>query len=278
MNWFILALLAGTASNFFNIFNRSSLKERGDSTVYAWWFEAIRFLVFFILFLPQMTFPQKFEDYVWLLLLGVNEAASVYFFMRSHQLTELSLSTFVVKLQLIWTPLLAFLFIGERLSLSDYGAIGIILVGIFIAVYSKRMKNDKGIIITFISSILIALNAVLTKQVTGISNTPFIMMSMSLPAIIVLPFLMKNSYKRIVSIPKKTFIQCLSGAMSNIVAMFLAVSAIRLGSTSKVSAVYQGMMVIALFYSIVILKERKQMWQKIIGACVTIFGLFILSQ
>jgi transporter family protein len=278
MNWFILALLAGTASNFFNILNRSSLKEKGDSTVYAWWFEVLRFLVFLLIFLPQMVFPHNLEDYFWLLLLGVNEAASVYFFMRSHQLTDLSLSTFVIKLQLIWTPLLAYLFIGERLSFADYGAIGIILIGIFIAIYSKKMKNNKGIIITFISSILIALNAVFTKKVTGLSSTPFIMMSMSLPAIILLPFLMKNSYKRIISVSRKTFLQCVSGTMSNIVAMFLAVSAIRLGSTSKVSAVYQGMMVIALIYSIVFLKERKQLWQKIIGAGVTIGGLYILSR
>lgn len=66
--------------------------------------------------------------------------------------------------------------------------------------------------------------------------------------------------------------------MSNVVAMFLAVSAIRMGETSKVSAVYQGMMVIALLYGVIVLKERKQIWQKIIGAAITIFGLFILAQ
>lgn len=278
MNWFILAILAGAASNFFNIFNRSSLKEKGDSTVYAWWFEVIRFLVFFILFLPKQTLPRELETYIWLLLLGLNEAVSVYFFMRSHQLTDLSLSTFIIKIQLIWTPLLAFIFIGERLSLLDYGAIGVILLGIFIAIYSKKMKSDMGIITTFISSILIAMNAVLTKKVTGSTSTPFIMMSMSLPAIIILPFLMKNSYKRLVTISKKTFMICLSGTMSNVVAMFLAVSAIRMGETSKVSAVYQGMMVIALLYGVIVLKERKQIWQKIIGAAITIFGLFILAQ
>ncbi|MCX6732879.1 MAG: DMT family transporter [Candidatus Roizmanbacteria bacterium] len=278
MNWFILALLAGTASNFFNIFNRSSLKEKGDSTVYAWWFEVIRFIVFLIIFLPQQVFPQHVGDYFWLLLLGLNEAVSVYFFMRSHQLTDLSLSTFIVKLQLIWTPLLAFFFIGEHLSLLDYGAIGIILVGIFIAIYSKKMKNDKGVIITFISSLFIAFNAVFTKKVTGISSTPFIIMSMSLPSIIIFPLLMKSSYKRIVTISKKTFLQCLSGSISNIIAMFLAINAIRLGSTSKVSAVYQGMMIISLLYSIVILKERKQLWQKIVGAGVILLGLYILSR
>lgn len=278
MNWFILALLAGTASNFFNIFNRSSLKEKGDSTVYAWWFEVIRFVVFLIIFLPQHVLPHNPQDYFWLLVLGLNEAASVYFFMRSHQLTDLSLSTFVVKLQLIWTPLLAFLFIGERLSFLDYGAIGIILIGIFIAIYSKKMKNDKGVIITFISSLFIALNAVFTKQVTGTASTSFIIMCMSLPSLFILPLLMKNPYKRIVSVSKKTFIQCLSGAFSNIIAMFLAINAIRLGSTSKVSAVYQGMMIISLLYSIIVLKEKSQVWQKVIGTGVILFGLFILSQ
>ncbi|MCX6730247.1 MAG: DMT family transporter [Candidatus Roizmanbacteria bacterium] len=278
MNWFILALLAGTASNFFNIFNRSSLKEKGDSTVYAWWFEVIRFIVFRIIFLPQHILPQHVEDYFWLLLLGINEAVSVYFFMRSHQLTDLSLSTFIVKLQLIWTPLIAFVFIGERLSLLDYGAIGIILIGIFIAIYSKKMKSDKGIVITFISSLFIALNAVFTKKVTGISSTPFIIMMMSLPSIFILPLLMKNSYKRIVTISKKTFLQCLSGSISNIIAMFLAINAIRLGSTSKVSAVYQGMMVISLLYSVIVLKERRQLWQKVIGVVVILLGLYVLSQ
>ena len=278
MSWFILALLAGTASNVFNIFNRSSLKEKGDSTVYGWWFELMRFLIFFIVFLPQWTFPQKGESYMWLLVLGLNEAASIYFFMRSHQLTDLSLSTFVIKIQLIWTPLLAFIFIGERLSLLDYGAIGVILLGIFIAIYSKKMRSDKGMIVTFISSLLIAMNAVLTKKVTGTSNTPLIMMSMSLPAIVILPFLMKDSYKRLVTISKKTFMTCLSGTISNVVAMFLAVNAIRIGETSKVSAVYQGMMIIALLYGIFVLKERNQMWQKIIGACVVIGGLYLLAQ
>jgi drug/metabolite transporter (DMT)-like permease len=277
MSWFILALLAGLSSNFFNIFNRTSLKDKGDSTVYAWWFEVIRFIAFFVIFLFNPHLPKNPNAYFWLFLLGLNEAVSVYFFMRSHQLTELSLSTFVIKLQLIWTPLFAFIFIGERLSTLDYGAIGVILLGIFIAIYSPQMKKDKGVIITFISSLLIAGNAVLTKQVTAASSTPLIMMSMSLPAIILFPFIMKNVKNRIMGISKKTFLQCLSGATTNIIAMYLAVNAIRLGSTSKVSAVYQGMMVIALFYSIVVLKEKKQLWQKIIGAGVVILGLYFLA-
>jgi drug/metabolite transporter (DMT)-like permease len=197
--------------------------------------------------------------------------------MRSHKLAALSLSIFVIKLQLVWTPLLAFFLIEERLSPLDYGAIGIILVGIFIAVYRKGMKNDSGIIITLISSLFIALNAVLIKKVTDSFSTPLLMMGMSLPAIIILPFLMRGAKKRILSISKPTFLQNLFGSVLNVVAMYLVVSAIRLGSTSKVSAVYQGMMVISLFYSIIILKEQKQLWQKIVGAGIILIGLYLLS-
>lgn len=277
MNWFILALLAGAASNFFNIFNRSSLKEKGDSTVYAWWFELFRFLVFFIVFLTSPLIPPQPIAYIYLILLGLIEVSSVYFFMRSHRITELSLSTFVIKLQLIWTPLLAFIFINERLSLFDYCAIVIILLGIFIAVYTKGMKQDKGVTTTLISSLLISLLALFVKKAAEYTSTPLIIMSMSFPSILILPLLMKNAQNRIASIPRVSLRNNFFGAMSNVVAMYLSVSAVRIGSTSKVSAVYQGMMVIALFYSIVVLKEKKQLWQKIIGACVVVLGLSLLS-
>lgn len=277
MNWFILAIFAGVASNLFNISNRSSLKEKGDSTVYGWWFELLRFLIFTGIFLLNPIFPKEPIAYVWLFLFGLTEVASIYFFMRSHQLTDLSLSTFVIKLQLIWTPVLAFLFINERLTPSDYGGIGIILFGIFVAVYSKDMKKDKGLIITFISSLLISLLSVFMKKTTEYAITPFILMWMSFPSIFILPILMKNAKKRILGISKKHLMKNTVGVIANALSMFLLVSAVHLDSTSKVSAVFQGMMIIALAYSIIVLKEKKQLWQKIMGATIMISGLYLLA-
>lgn len=277
MNWFILAALAGTASNFFNIFNRSSLKDKGDSTVYAWWFELFRFIIFFSIFFIHPVSPTVPLAYLWLLLLGMVEVLSVYFFMRSHRLTDLSLSTFVIKLQLIWTPLFAYLFINEHLTSSDYRGIGIILLGIFVAIYSKNMKRDRGVTMTLISSLLISLLSIFMKKSTEYATTPLILMAMSLPSILILPFLMKQSRRRITSISKKNLTKNMLGVIANVISMYLSVSAVRLGPTSKVSAVYQGMMVIALVYSIVVLKERKQLWQKVMGSIIILLGLYLLS-
>jgi drug/metabolite transporter (DMT)-like permease len=276
MNWFLLALLAGTASNIFNIFNRSSLKERGDSTLYSWFFELVRFFIFFAYFLTSPAFPTHLSTYMWLAALGCNEAFSVYFFMKSHRHTKLSVSTFIIKLQLIWTPLLASLFIGERLSMRDYTGIAVVLLGIGVGIYNPKMKPDKGTIITLISSFFIALNAVFTKGAADGASTPFLMMCMSLPAALFFPFLMKQFRHRAIHMSRQFILNSISGIVFNIIAMTLAVSAIRLGSTSKVTAVYQAMMIIAIIYGVIFLKERENIPQKLAGSAITVLGLFLL--
>ncbi len=277
MDWFILALLAGTASNMFNVVNRSTLRERGDSTLYSWLFEVFRLAIFMCAFVVNPTLPKHLSTYGWLVALGINEAASVYFFMKSHKHTKLSLSTFLIKLQLIWTPLLAYVLINERLNSSDYLGIGIILLGIFIGVYSPRMKADKGIVITFISSVFISLNAVFTKAAAGDASTPFILLMMSLPSVLVFPFLMKSFAPRIRTMSGLFVKSVAASVVFNVVAMSLAVSAIRLGSTSKVTAVYQGMMIVSVLYGIIVLREKEHIAQKLIGTAITLFGLALLA-
>lgn len=277
MDWFLLALLAGTASNIFNVVNRSTLKDDGDSTLYSWLFETLRLIVFTFVFVMNASFPRHFSTYLWLIALGINEAISVYFFMKSHRHTKLSLSTFLIKLQLIWTPFLAYVLINERLNSSDYLGIGIILLGIFVGVYSSRMKADKGIVITFISSIFISLNAVFTKAAAGDASTSFILLMMSLPSVLVFPFLMKSFAPRIRNMNGLFVKSVTASVVFNVVAMSLAVNAIRLGSTSKVTAVYQGMMIVSVLYGIIVLKEKEHIIQKLIGTAITLFGLALLA-
>lgn len=42
MEWLLLSVFAGLASNGFNITNRTALKDKGDYISYAWWFEFVR--------------------------------------------------------------------------------------------------------------------------------------------------------------------------------------------------------------------------------------------
>jgi len=104
MNWFVLAALAGLASNGFNITNRTALKNQGDSTAYAWWFELVRtsFFLVILLFQPNPTFT--ISMIVPLLLVGLAELFSVYIFMKMHAYTNLSISSVISRLRVSGHP------------------------------------------------------------------------------------------------------------------------------------------------------------------------------
>ncbi len=277
MNWFELVVIAGVASNIFNIYNRSSLKDQGDSSVYAWWFEVFRLIIFGVIFLLSPVFPTNPTAYLWLLILGLVEVVSVYLYMRSHQLTELSLSTFVIKLQLIWTPIMAWIFLGEVLSIKSYGAILVILAGIYLAVSPQTRKKDKGVMITLLSSAVISVLALLMKKSAGLASTSLLMVMMSMPSVIILPILMKQARKRIQQTSKNILKNGLAGVTANAIGMYLYVAAMRLESASKVVAVYQSMMVVAVIFGVVFLKEKQHLKLKLIGMGIVILGLGIIG-
>lgn len=276
MDWLTLTILGGLASTVFNIFNRAALKTNGDSSVYGWWFELLRMLIFIGLFMLNPVFPTDLLSYFWLFALGMVELVSIYFFMKAHQLTELSLSTIVIRLRLIWTPLFAYFLLGEHLQISEYLGIFIVLVGVIIAISPHTLRIDRGIVITLISSFVLTILSLIQKKTALIASPPLVMIAMSLPSVIFLPFIIKNAKKRLSSIRKQLFMQNLVGTFFNVVSMYCLIAALRFESTSKVNTIFQSMMVVSLFFGIVFFHERKQVWQKILGTIVTMCGLFFL--
>jgi drug/metabolite transporter (DMT)-like permease len=276
MDWLTFTILGGLASTVFNIFNRAALKTNGDSSVYGWWFELLRMLIFIGLFMLNPVLPSNLLSYFWLFALGMVELVSIYFFMKAHQLTELSLSTIVIRLRLIWTPLFAYFLLGEHLHASEYLGIFIVLIGVIIAISPHTLKIDRGIVITLISSFVLTILSLIQKKTALIASPPLVMIAMSLPSVVFLPFIIKNAKKRLFSIRKKSFMQNLVGTFFNVISMYCLIAALRFESTSKVNTIFQSMMVVSLFFGIVFFHERKQMWQKILGTIVTICGLFFL--
>ena len=276
MDWLILTIIGGLASTIFNIFNRAALKTDGDSSVYGWWFEVLRMGIFILLFLMDPVFPTDLASYFWLLSLGMVELVSIYFFMKSHQLNELSLSTIVIRLRLIWTPLFAYFLLGEQLQTAEYLGIFIVLAGVVIAISPHTLRIDRGVVVTLISSLVLTVLSLIQKKTALIASPPLAMIAMSLPSVILLPLLIKNAKKRLISINKKSFIQNFAGTLFNVISMYCLIAALRFESTSKVNTIFQSMMVVSLFFGIVFFHERKQMWQKIVGTAVTICGLFFL--
>lgn len=277
MNWILLSIAAGLFSVIFNYINRYILKDKGDATIYAWFFEVARLLTFFgiAFFNFQLIFSAK--AIIALILLGLTELVSVYFFMKMHSLTEISLSTVLTRTRLIWVPILAFFLFGEQLTKKEYIGIVILFIGLSIAVAPHRVTIDRGVKISSLSGFIIAVLSILMKQASQIASSSVVMIAMSLPSVIIFPFGMKNFPDRFRNFLKQNLMIKLIGSIANTSSMYLYVLALKMGPVSKVTAIYQAMLIVLIFAGIFFLNERKDALRKIVGGCITIIGVYFLT-
>lgn len=275
--WITLSILAGIGSNILNFFSRYILKDGGDATAWAWTYEFLRLLIF----IPFLFFDNKliltFESAVILFLIGITEFISVYLYMKMHQYTHLSISTIISRTRLVWIPIIAFLFFGERLTSLQYAGIVILFLGLSIAVAPRRLFLDKGAMYANSAAFMIAINTILIKEATPFASASIIMIFFSLPSVILFPLLMKNAKRRLITNNLNNVLPKLSGVISNVIASFLLIAALNIGDVSRVNALYQGMMIMGVLAGIIFLKERQDVIKKLVGTAVTIIGVILLT-
>src|SRR5258708_36226215 len=107
-----------------------------------------------------------------LLAMGATEFVSVYFYMKMHAYSHLSVSTILSRTRLIWIPLIAFFFIGEHLKITTYIGIIILFIGLIIATAPKKLQFDKGQTYAYLAAFIIAINTVQLKTNTHFASPP----------------------------------------------------------------------------------------------------------
>lgn len=273
MNWLILSVFAGLASDGFNITNRTALKGKGDSTAYAWWFEFVRSLFFLIVILQKPFGSLSLQTIVMLIVVSLTEFFSVYFFMKMHAYTELSISSIISRLRVVWSPLIALLLLHEQLTLIQYLGIAAIFLGVSIVTSPKEIKKDKGVKIALVFSFSSALLSTILKMAGNYASSEMIIFSQGIIPLIFMPFFMKNSTQRIISSGVNKFFQIILAGGFNVVSSYLLVEALRVADASKVVGLYQAMTIFSVFYGIVILRETDKILLKIIGVIIVLTGV-----
>lgn len=275
--WVVLAILAGLASNFFNFINRYVLKEEGDPTAWAFFFEFVRLIVFTIVLFFDFSIKLEFKSFILLFLVGFTEFVSVYLYMQMHKFSHLSISTIISRTRLIWIPIIAFLFFAEKLKLSEYLGIAILFLGLSIVVSPHKLFVDKGAVYANLAAFVIAINTIMFKLSIPYASNSLILVAFCLPSVIFFPLLMKNAKKRILGEARKNFPIKLAGILGSVVSSYLLVWALHSGDVSRVNAIYQGMLIVSVLAGIIILKERKNLLRKLLGSVVTIIGVILLT-
>jgi len=275
MNWIVLSALSGLASTGFNITNRIALKDKEDSTAYGWWFEFVR-TMFFLVLVFKSPLPYLDQNAILKLsLVGISELFSVYVFMKMHSLTELSISSVISRLRIVWSPLFAWFLVNERLTLVEYIGIVAIFLGIAVVSSPSEIKKDKGIKIAFLFSISSAILSTMIKSATVVASSELIIVAQGIIPLFILPLLMKNSLFRIKHSFTHKFIKILIASAFNIISSYLMVEALHLADTSKVVGIFLAMTIFSVIYGIFVMNEREKMYRKIFGTIIVIVGIIL---
>lgn len=275
--WILLAIASGIASNLFNFSSRHYLKEGEDSTPFAWLLEVFRVAIS-LLFLPFNFFLiLNTQSLIAFFLLGISEVCSIYFIMKMHSYSHLSISTIISRTRLIWVAALSYLVFGETLTLIQFLAIMVLLLGISIVSSPKKVTADKGVIYAYLSAFFAAMVAITIKSASSYTFLPGIVVIMGIFPIIIFPLLMKNSIKRISTATKTLSFSAVFPFTTNILSIYGYAWALSLGPASIVAALYQGMMIIAVIGGIVFLNEKQDIGKKIIGSTLALGAILLLT-
>lgn len=275
--WIVLAGLGGLASNVFNFFNRFFLKDKGDAIAWAWFFEAFRLSIFiFAAFFDRYIQINIYTIFI-LFWVGITEFISVYFYMKMHAYSHLSISTILSRTRMIWIPFLAFIFLSEHLTGFQYGGIVIMFFGLSIVIAPHKLFIDKGSVYANLAAFFTAVNTLFVKEAVPLASSSLIMVALCIPPVILFPFFMKHAKQRIHYMCTNKISLKIGAIIINVLSSYLLVFALQKGTASQVNAMYQGMMIVSVLAGIIILKEREGIVKKLIGTGVTVIGIILLT-
>src|SRR3989304_6633283 len=142
--WLWLAAPSWITETGYNTISRVALKNGGSPSYYTWWFSLVRSVIFFIPALFFSTLDLSLNNLAILSVLGFFNCINVYLFMKMHSLNQLSVSTIISRLRIVWVPILAFFIVGEKLMPKQYIAIIVLLIAVILLRSPKKLLKDKA--------------------------------------------------------------------------------------------------------------------------------------
>jgi drug/metabolite transporter (DMT)-like permease len=274
--WIIFTVMSGVCSIGFNFVNRYVLKDGHDSTAYSWWFEVFRFLIFIPFAFTSFNQILTLKEFILFWSIGFVEFFSIYFYMKMHSSSELSISTTITQLRLVWVPIIALIFLGEKLGVNEYFGILLVFVGQIVATFKGNIGKNGTLKYALIATVFVSLNNVLVKSASDKFFPPLILVAMALPSLFIFPLKMKDGFSRIVKLGDSKWKNVLLATIFNAGTMMFMIQAYQLGQVGKVVALFQSVLVIQVLVGILFLGERKYVGRKVVGILAVVAGAILL--
>jgi len=280
MTWFFLALLSTFFFTLYALLARilsvKSKNPRAFSLVYNFfcslfvlglWLiegESLKPITPFVIFLTFIAIT------LWGLFNRVE-----YF---AHKYMEVSLRTIISKTAELTTFFAATLFLREVMTFKKLLAVSLIVGASVFALYKKnKIIKTKGLIYTLLTSIFLGLAWTMDKKVSVYYPTSFyVLLGYSLASLYIIPFptLSFNTVKKEF---KRANWKVVLLAFINVLGYYTLIKSFAYGEASKIVLIVASRSVFTILAGIVILKEKSNIFKKIMAGLIVSLGILLLK-
>jgi drug/metabolite transporter (DMT)-like permease len=227
----------------------------------------------------DLTIPKTVTPWI---LFGVSIAIATladYLILVSSKYADVADTSILLPLSNLWIALIASLVLGEQVTPMRWAAIGCIVVGSMIAIAKTgKLLLNRGIVAILIYGVITAIMMNIDKGVSSqYSMALYVTGSYGISSILMFVVLGKQR----VDLVKKEWnrqgwwLVVIGGIWAIFSLMILA--AYRLADVSTVIPFMRLFIVITTAYSLIFLKERDRLIQKIIGSIIVTIGAIVLA-
>lgn len=197
---------------------------------------------------------------------------------KASKLVEASLLSLFSPISLVTAFIISSLIYQENLTLTKIISLVLIFVAIVMVTYNKKVKNltKEGIKVAVATSVIVGIAMSFDKAGASNFNSETYSIFLWLLPLIIIYFFPRVKTKDILDEAKLANWKILVLSISNVVAYYLMLKAFALADATKVILISELTMILTVIGGIIFLKERKNVWVKILASLLAFAGVTLL--
>jgi len=284
MNWYIYIFLSKIFDSTTTLIGKSIFNSHKISPISLWMLNCYIAGFFTLLFgLTQPTFgliPGHSIPWLSIFIMMILYGFGSVFFYIAIEMIDASKMAIISASSTVFAILSCVIFLNESLNTLQYIGGTIILLGIIVTTISKsKIKFGKGEIYALIGSALFGLQTANDKiLLRDFGSNYYLFIAFLLPPLLISVFYFKHA--RGIPTTLKTIglpLMLVYGFAFAIQAILFYIGLNLTNSVSLLVILNLSGRVLTVILSILILKETRFLWQKIIGTGIVIVGLLVLA-
>ena len=282
MPWQLLVGISVLLFSFNNLFHRTLMKdEASDPYAQFVMFYGLGGLLSFIiaLFRGGFHYQLTLSQLPFFLLLTIFATAAPILVFKAAKIIEASESTILLSSYRLWLVIGAFLFLGEAFSWKKLFSTIIVLTGIAIAQWKKnKFVINHGVIYLLSAALCYAIADVVSftilKNFEAVSFNVYLGIFTVIPLLLIRP---KTLKKLSFYLKPKYAISIMVVTVEDTTATILIYFAYQMArNASQISPIMATQTILSVILAALILKERDNIVNKLIGAAIVVIGVILV--